>query len=173
MTLTACAACGRVIFGHEVRSGAKLNVPIDGRFDIVCLSPEEVSSYLSLPPQYRDVVSVFCVSPKDLLSSSKTKYYHLIPDLVRDVDNGSNEQFSAVPRSTCNLCPQCASIISKQAPSIPTFSVAKGYDFGNWKKVPGLEELSLAEVAIISRVHTFLHILKVVVCSSKYYAPTY
>ena len=47
----------------------------------------------------------------------------------------------------------------------PKYSVAAGYDFGNWRNIrdPLLEELTLTESIVIARVHTHMTMLKLFV----------
>jgi hypothetical protein len=144
--IRGCAVCGERIIEMDI---AKCRQPevIDSRFDMLLLDDAERAEYLSESNlEHRLVRNIYQLRPSLL--------YKLAHELVTRVDDET---------STCFVCDTCKKALFSTSPQLPRYAIANNFDYGNWRHVSELTELTLAESILVSRVFTHYHIIKLVI----------
>ena len=126
---------------------------VDDRFSLF-----EMTDQLELDKFYSE-------EPDDVIIRQTRSYY-----INEENDKIYKMHGNLVKDNKCYLCDTCThcTILHKSAKrlrSMPKYAVANKYDFGDWKKQPNLLELSFAEMIVICRVHTFMHVIKLIIRS--------
>lgn len=166
--VTGCAVCGHIVIGQasseetNYSRGGHHDVEIDSRFNLFKLNRDELNSYQKCP--YKAARSVYLPLSAAGLDDEEEEAvvaYKLIPQLIDR------------KRNTCTVCTVCARhFLTKKRSILPKFSVANR-DYGNWSQIEHLVKPTYAESVVLSRTHTFINIIKLVITLQGMYLSTH
>lgn len=126
----------------EKLTKGSIAIPIDEYFGTKEIVPEEAISY------YYD---------------EKTRlYYHLHREFVEENrDKSSQSSVQLCHDCYFSMFPEETAQTSKNDPKVPLLSIAAGFDFGDFNRL-GLTEPNRFEICALSRVRSFITVLKIV-----------
>ena len=136
--ISYCSVCNI----RQYDSKDKYAINADSLPELLLVPKTAVDNYYSVPSRYRPAFNVY---------EWDTKLYYLNPSLCF-ADAEGTIKFP--------VCEDCKIQLLDKG-SLPVYSIANGYDFGDAARI-GLPVLTLLEKAVLSRCHLYAQIIKLV-----------
>jgi hypothetical protein len=158
--ILSCASCGETFAEKRDKIKGKRQIgymhPLSD-LNIMRLSEEEAALYWAMDPNYRCIQGIY---PHQ--SQAPSILYHLHPQFITIPDG----QQDNLDNHVACLCLRCHDGLESQVPYLYKYSLAKGFDYGDIRRLPaeiGFRELNMAEKIVTTKSMPYSIILKLAI----------